>query len=344
MKGAAVRTAVALVLAGTLLAAQGPSARAQPATTITLPPPGAVRQLYPGCNNIGLTFPDGMASTTVAQAVTPAGALQSMWRHDAAFNKFEGFSPAAPQASDLLAVDFLDAVWLCIGGAAPAAQAPPPAGTPATGVPSDLTAIVAPTEVLDSFAYTLEMSLEAGGELVFSIESAGEFEAPDSFSCTISAQVPGEEAEIDLVVTAEDAWIDIGTGLVPVSEENPQLTGSIGGCPGSSAFWEDASLPSSLPPGVPETVNGVAALRYSLAGVVGTPAWFGLMPSEMEGLTVNAYDVWLAEDGGWLVRFVEDVSMDLDESAEEALPSRVVMRVDITNPNSPDIHVEPPVP
>jgi hypothetical protein len=265
-----------------------------------------------------------------------------MWRHDAAMNRFEGFSPVAPQASDLLTVGFLDAVWLCIGGAAPTAQTPPLATTPVTGPTSSLTPIVAPTDALGSFAYALEMSVDAEGEFIFSIESAGEFEAPDSFSCTISARVPGEEAAIQVVVTAEGAWLDIGTGLVPVSQENPQLTGSIGGCPGWSAFWEDAYLPSPLPPGVPETVNGVAALRYSLAGAVGTPAWFGLMPPGMEGVTVSAYDVWLAEDGGWLVRFVEDVSMDLDGSAEEALRGRMVMRLDITNPNSPDIHVEPP--
>jgi hypothetical protein len=59
----------------------------------------------------------------------------------------------------------------------------------------------------------------------------------------------------------------------------------------------------------------------------------------MEGMTVNAYDVWLAEDGRWLVRFVEDVSMDFDESAEDVVLGRVVMRVDITDANSPDIHV-----
>jgi hypothetical protein len=344
MKRAAIRMAAALVLAGVLLAGHGSGASAQPTATITLPAPGAARQLYPGCNNIGLTFPEGTASTTVAQAVTPAGALQSMWRHDAAFNRFEGFSPAAPQASDLLTVGFLDAVWLCIGGAAPAAQAPPPAVPPTTGPTSSLTAIVAPTDALGSFAYDLEMSLEVGGEFAFSIGAAGEFEAPDSFSCTISGQVPDEEVGAQVVVIGESAWGDTGNGLVPVSHGSPLLTDSIAACPGWSGFWEDAYLPASLPPGVPETVNGVAALRYPLAGEVGTPLWFGLLPPGMEGVTVNAYDVWLAEDGGWLVRFVEDVSMDFDESAEDVLLGRAVMRVDITNPNSPDIHIEPPAP
>jgi inhibitor of cysteine peptidase len=38
-----------------------------------------------------------------------------MWRHDASQNRFVGFSPVAPQVSDLLTVNFLDAVWLCVG-------------------------------------------------------------------------------------------------------------------------------------------------------------------------------------------------------------------------------------
>jgi inhibitor of cysteine peptidase len=48
------------------------------------------------------------------EAVSPAGAVESMWRYDGSQNRFLGFSPAAPQASDLLTVNFLDAVWLCV--------------------------------------------------------------------------------------------------------------------------------------------------------------------------------------------------------------------------------------
>jgi len=90
--------------------------RAQPVASIALPSRGTV-QLYSGCNNIALSFPDGTDSQTVVNAVTPAGEVQGMWRHNAALNTFEGFSPAAPQASDLLSVNEWDAVWLCVGGA-----------------------------------------------------------------------------------------------------------------------------------------------------------------------------------------------------------------------------------
>ena len=133
-----IRFVLVAAMVAALLAAHGPAARAQPVASITLLDPCDTERtvdLYPGCNNIALSFPDGTTSQTVVQAVTPAGMVQSMWRHDAAQNRFEGFSPAAPQASDLLTVNFMDAVWLCLAGApAPAPTAPPPAPT-ATPVP-----------------------------------------------------------------------------------------------------------------------------------------------------------------------------------------------------------------
>jgi hypothetical protein len=124
---------VAVVAA--LLAVHGPPVRAQPVASITLPPPGATKQLYPGCNNISLTFPDGTTSDVVVQAVSPAGAAESMWRHNAALSMFEAFSPAAPQASDLLSVNFLDSVWVCVAVALPPAPTPLPATPTATPVP-----------------------------------------------------------------------------------------------------------------------------------------------------------------------------------------------------------------
>ena len=113
--GAVAGVVVVLTAAVALLPVAGSRAQAQAVASIALPDPGGIEQLYEGCNNITLTFPDGTASQTVAQAVSPAGAAESMWRHDASQNRFVGFSPTAPQASDLLTVNFLDAVWLCLG-------------------------------------------------------------------------------------------------------------------------------------------------------------------------------------------------------------------------------------
>ena len=150
--------AIVVGLVMVLLAGSGASVSAQPVATIALPAPGNTQQLYPGCNNISLTFPDATPSQTVVQAVTPAGTVETLWRFNGPLNKFEGFSPAYPQASDLMSVNFLDAVWLCMTtGAPPGAVAPPtpvpPTPTPPAQVippaplPSGVAADVTPTDL-----------------------------------------------------------------------------------------------------------------------------------------------------------------------------------------------------
>jgi hypothetical protein len=110
-------------LVAALVVYSSPLVKAQQVATITLPAPGATKALYEGCNNIALTFPDrtpvghphpGWTTQSVVDAVEPSSALQSIWRYDASLNQFLGFSVAAPQASDLLTVFFLDAVWICV--------------------------------------------------------------------------------------------------------------------------------------------------------------------------------------------------------------------------------------
>jgi beta-lactamase superfamily II metal-dependent hydrolase len=128
-------TVVAAIAAGLALLPGGSRLSAQQVATITLPAPGSTKTLYEGCNNIALTFPDrtpvghphpGWTTQSVVDAIEPSSALQSIWRHDAAQNRFQGFSAAAPQASDLLTVNFLDAVWVCVTAQA---VAPTPAPT-----------------------------------------------------------------------------------------------------------------------------------------------------------------------------------------------------------------------
>jgi hypothetical protein len=111
---------------------------AQPVATIALPEPGETKELYAGCNLISVTFPDDTATEDVIDAVTPAETVQALWRQTPALDRFEGFSPAFPQASDLLRVDFLEAVWLCIGPPSPGFPTPTPAlaSTPPAPAPT----------------------------------------------------------------------------------------------------------------------------------------------------------------------------------------------------------------
>jgi len=211
-------------------------------------------------------------------------------------------------------------------------------------------AVIAPTEALDSFAYVYDSSVTAG-ESTISFRVTGQFKAPDSVSCSVSGQMDGVDIGVgQLVVTDEGAWIDDGNGFVPVSKDDPELADHLMACPGSQAFWEGFYLPSDLPPGVPEEINGVPAQRYSLAQMLlEEPASFGAEASELEGVTINAFDVWVAEDGGWLARLVADMSVDAqalgeDSGLQPGQQIRTVMQLDITDANRPDIHIEPPAP
>jgi hypothetical protein len=150
MKRLAIAAVGLTVVVAVLVIHSDSVVRAQPVASIALPPPRGTIQLYAGCNNIALSFPDGTASQTVVQAVMPAGVVDAMWRHNAAQNRFEGFSPAAPHASDLLAVNLWDAVWLCVEGSPLAAPTVPPtvpivAATPtSTSVPPPTPTAVSP--------------------------------------------------------------------------------------------------------------------------------------------------------------------------------------------------------
>lgn len=345
-----VMTAVAGLLVGPT-----PPARAQAIASITMPPPGATKALYEGCNNIALTFPNATPIMAVAAEVKPLGTLQTVWRHDAAQNRFEGFSPFAPAASDLLAVNFLDAVWLCL---TPATLRPPalaPTGTPsATATPTPTptlgyeppVAIVVPLNYLDSFRYSLEMAFQA--EVAFALTSTGAFRAPDRMSCTVGTRVLGFFIETEqLIVIGDDAWIDTGEGWTATSADDVGVAETLNLCPGSRAFWGDfhSSVDLSRLTGYPESKNGVPALRYSVTGLAQIPGLLGAS-SDMDGVAVRSYDLWLAQDGGWIVAL--DVSATLDSAPVDGdlglEPLDVRMRVDVADPNNLDIQVEPPVP
>jgi len=76
-------------------------------------------QLVQGCNNVALTFPDNTQTTTVANGVSPASALLSVWKlSDPASQKYKAFFPGATQATDLPTVNRLDAVFICVNAAA----------------------------------------------------------------------------------------------------------------------------------------------------------------------------------------------------------------------------------
>ena len=93
----------------------------QPAPDIFPPPePRRVVNLVVGCNNVALTYADGTPVGAVVSPIEPSGAMYAIWRLNpsppapATGPAFEGFAPAAPQASELEGVNFLEAVFLCV--------------------------------------------------------------------------------------------------------------------------------------------------------------------------------------------------------------------------------------
>jgi len=233
---------------------------------------------------------------------------------------------------------------------APTSAATPEPASEATPGPS---AGVSPSDTLESFRFSAKMSVELDGGLV--LTSEGEFEAPDRLGCTISGSLDGTAVGKDeLVVIGDDGWLDSGAGFDAYSADDADVVQDLSLCPGSATFWEGFDFiqePGALR-GQPDTMNGVDATRYSLGEAVETLKSIGFLPTELEGMTINTFDVWVAEDGGWAVALDVDILADAQAAAETfGLPvgegvqqARVTMRVDITDVNATDIHVEAPTP
>jgi hypothetical protein len=195
------------------------------------------------------------------------------------------------------------------------------------------------------------MAVDIGGGLALTME--GEFEAPDRLGCRISGSLGGIDVGGDeLVVIGEDAWLDTGEGFEAYSADDPDVVEDLDLCPGSPRFWADFDFLQDPGPltGQPDTINGVDALRYSLGDAAEALKSIGFLPAELEGLTINTFDVWVAEDGGWPVALDMDIAADAAAAAETfGLPleegvqeARITMQVEITDVDAADIHVEEP--
>lgn len=125
--------------AGRVVQAQTGTATATATVTPTptaTPSAPAPLVLGPGCNNLVLPFEVGTPLTTVVGAVQPVGAVQSVFRYDAANARFRAFSPTAPAAiNDFnLITNRNDPVFICLNGPA-SVFLPLPQALAASGVP-----------------------------------------------------------------------------------------------------------------------------------------------------------------------------------------------------------------
>jgi len=71
-------------------------------------------KLVAGCNPLAATWPDATLIDTVVKGVAPPEALDAIWVFDPETGAWQGFSAAAPEASDLASVNQLEAIFVCM--------------------------------------------------------------------------------------------------------------------------------------------------------------------------------------------------------------------------------------
>jgi parallel beta-helix repeat protein len=69
------------------------------------------------CNPVASSYPDNTPIATIAGAVSPSGILISIWKFEPSSGAWLGYSPQAPQASNLTQVNRLDAIFICVSSA-----------------------------------------------------------------------------------------------------------------------------------------------------------------------------------------------------------------------------------
>jgi|GEM_PF-5372230 len=247
-----------------------------------------------------------------------------------------------------LARELDERILAVLRGEAETEPTPTPTETPAP------TAGVLPSDVLESFHFRADVSIQADGGLALAAE--GDFRAPNRLACTISGSLGNLSiGEDKLVVIGNEAWLDSGTGFRAMRADDPEVVDDLRLCPGSPVFWEGSNFLEDLDSlhGQPDAVNGIAAVRYALGEAATALGSIGFLPPELEGVTFNAFDLWLAQEGGWPVVVNMDVSGDaatfeqafgLPLGAEADQQARMTFRVEIRDANNLDIRVEPPAP
>jgi hypothetical protein len=281
------------------------------------------------------------------------GKIAVMYRLDADTQQFDRWIRGREELSTMGDVAQFDALLALNASDEPATcQMPGAAEAPATPTPSPTPTSTAaggpPTDYLDTFHAAFDMSMEMDSfEMDFAIE--GDFEATNRCSCDISASMLGIPLiEQRVIVTGKNAWIDTGDGWRKTTPSDPEVAEAMGMCPACPSFWEDFVFEAPPLPGEHEDKNGVPAIHYSLTELYEAFAGIGLIPEELEGVSIDALDVWVAEEGKWLVCL--DMEMCVDAAMMEEFTGSLgevesicmAMAIDITRVNDPGIEVNAP--
>ncbi len=187
------------------------------------------------------------------------------------------------------------------------------------------------------------------------MRSEGSYQAPNSFTCTISGLLGGATIRRDdFVLIGYRAWLNTGSGMKEVDYFAPTVKQDVAMCPSTAVFWTKFADFSSFRvfPDRSEVVGGIATKHFAVDDALHAAAALGISMPNFNGVTINSYDIWIAERGNWPVAMQMDFSGDtralssaLGFSGEApAGQGRVTLHFAITQPNDSHIDIQPPVP
>ena len=294
---------------------------------------------------------DGDDGTDAEQALATCGegAVAVAYGIDPNTQGWLRYFAGRPDISNLITLDEMQGV-MALGSASaastPTASAtltptpspvPTPSPTPTLSpTPSPTGDGGPPTAFLETFHAALDMSMEVEG-LEMDLATEGDFEAPASCSCDISASMAGIPLlEEHVIVIGNNAWVDTGDGWRETTTSDLEVAEALSMCPACPSFWEECALEPPPGPGEHETKNNVPAIHYT--GAESCETFLGLVwiPEE---LPIETCDLWLAEDGYWPVC----LEMELSQTPGEVYEwSSIPISIDITRVNDPTIQVNAP--
>jgi hypothetical protein len=171
-------------------------------------------ELFRGCNNVSLTWPNGTATSVVAAAITPASALQSIWRFNNVMQTFQGFSAQFPAQSDLQTVNRIDAVFVCMSGSGTMARpvlTPGGGTTVAATMTPTTTSALSPAVAGQTRITYINSTAPRGSAVTVTVQST-----PNTL-CSGTVMAPGSQAVSIGSATANSAGVAVLYWQVPTN-------------------------------------------------------------------------------------------------------------------------------
>ena len=227
-----------------------------------------------------------------------------------------------------------------------------PQGTPTPRPTPKPLGNVSPTDALNTFRASYELSIQ--GQATFTLRSEGTYVAPDRYTCTVTGLVGGVTMGQDQIVgIGRRYWFNDGSGMREISSSSPVLVDDLPLCPSVPVFWLAYSDFSNFRgfPDRKELVSNTVARHFAVDEALHSAAALGLKMPFLEGVTINSFDIWIADQGNWPVALQMDFSGDARALSSSfhfpgeapAGQARITIHVAITQPNDPHIDIQPPV-